>query len=63
MPTLLVIEPAAERPVLKWLGSLGVADLERLLDDGARAVRASRMSPAEGGQREGLGQPPSGGKS
>lgn len=42
-----MLDPAEERPALKWLGGLGVADLERLLDDGARAVRARRLRPAD----------------
>src|SRR6266702_4764785 len=46
-PTLFVIEPAEERPVLKWLGSASVKDLERLLSDGERAVRLSGATVAD----------------
>src|SRR6266702_4075682 len=46
-PTLFLIEPAEERPVLKWLGSASVKDLERLLSDGERAVRLSGATVAD----------------
>ena len=38
-PTFLVIDPVAERPALKWLGTATAADLARLLADGERAVQ------------------------
>ncbi len=38
-PTLLVIDPAHERAVLRWPGSVNAAQLVKLLDDGERAVR------------------------
>lgn len=37
-PTLLVIDPAREAVLLRWLGSANVQDLGGLLDDGARAL-------------------------
>jgi tetratricopeptide (TPR) repeat protein len=37
-PTYLVLEPGAGRPMLRWLGSATVAQLERLFDDAERAV-------------------------
>ncbi|HJZ84914.1 MAG TPA: tetratricopeptide repeat protein [Polyangia bacterium] len=40
-PTLLVIEPTAERAVLKWGSSATVPQLEKLLEDGERAARAT----------------------
>jgi len=40
-PTLLVLDPVAERPVLKWIGSASLKQLERLLDDGLVALRAA----------------------
>lgn len=40
-PTFYVIDPVAEEPVLKWYGSAGVKQLERLLDDGLLALRAA----------------------
>ncbi len=53
-PTLMVIDPATDQPVLRWAGSATVPELEQLLDDGERAVhgedplgRADRLA-AEG---------------
>jgi tetratricopeptide (TPR) repeat protein len=40
-PTYLVIEPAAEQPVLRWYGSATVRQLERLLDDALVSLRAA----------------------
>ena len=37
-PTLFVIDPAAEKVVLKYVGSATVTQLQRILDDGARAA-------------------------
>lgn len=39
-PTLLVVDAQEERPVFAWAGSATVPELERLLDDAARAVQA-----------------------
>jgi len=38
-PTFMVIDPAAEKAVLKWPGSASVKQFERLLDDGLVALR------------------------
>lgn len=38
-PTLFIVDPATNAVALKWLGSATVAQLEKMLDDGARAVR------------------------
>lgn len=38
-PTLLVIDPRTEQPLLKYFGALKVPGLEKLLDDGERAFR------------------------
>jgi thioredoxin-like negative regulator of GroEL len=38
LPTLYVIEPASEKPVVAWPGSLTAAELADLLDDAAAAV-------------------------
>jgi len=38
-PTLLVIDPATEAPVLRWLGSATTEQLTALLEDGERAAR------------------------
>ncbi len=38
-PTFLVIDPATEKPALKWLGTATAEDLTRLLADGERAVK------------------------
>jgi len=46
-PTFLVLDPAAEKPVLKWLGTATAADLARLLEDGERAVKAAAGDSAE----------------
>jgi tetratricopeptide (TPR) repeat protein len=37
-PTILVIDPESEQAVLRWIGSATVAQLEKLLDDGERAM-------------------------
>ena len=46
-PTLLVIDPATERVALRWAGTATAAQVEKLLRDGERALRASRSSAAE----------------
>lgn len=38
-PTLYVLDPRAEKAALKWAGSATVPQLEKLFDDGERAVR------------------------
>ncbi|MBK7857337.1 MAG: thioredoxin family protein [Archangiaceae bacterium] len=40
-PTLFIVDPQREQAVLKWLGTATVEQLEKLLDDGERAARAS----------------------
>jgi hypothetical protein len=40
-PTFLVLDPAAEKPILKWPGSASVKQFERLLDDGLVSLRAA----------------------
>ena len=62
-PTLMVIDAAHEKAVLRWPGSLNAAQLVKLLDDGERAagaggaaglgalVRADRLN-AEGKKKE-----------
>src|SRR3954467_11935653 len=40
-PTLFIIDPRTERVALKWPGVLTVPQLERLLDDGERAVKGA----------------------
>jgi len=40
-PSLYVIDPAKERIALRWVGGATVAQLEKVLQDGARAVRES----------------------
>lgn len=45
-PTLLVIDPADEKAVLRWPGSATVEQLQALLDDGERAVRADQARAA-----------------
>jgi tetratricopeptide (TPR) repeat protein len=46
-PTLLVVDPASERVVLRWAGTATAAQVEKLLLDGERALRARRASAAE----------------
>lgn len=41
-PSLLVIDAATERPILKWAGSATVGQVERLLDDARRAIRRAQ---------------------
>jgi tetratricopeptide (TPR) repeat protein len=41
-PTLFVIDPVAEKVVLKYVGSATVPQLQRILDDGARAAGHGR---------------------
>src|SRR5207237_1117702 len=40
-PTLFIIDPRTERVALKWPGVVTVPQLERLLDDGERAVKGA----------------------
>jgi len=44
-PTLFVIDPSTEKAQIKWLGSLNVSQLEKLLDDGEYAVRRAHTAP------------------
>src|SRR3954465_8647066 len=46
-PTLLVVDPAREAVVLKWLGRPNAADLSGILDDGARALDPAHADKAE----------------
>jgi tetratricopeptide (TPR) repeat protein len=48
-PTLFVLDPVAEKVVLKYVGSATVPQLQRILDDGARAAGQGRdgRKPAE----------------
>src|SRR5512137_590501 len=46
-PTFLVIDPATEKPVLKWLGTATAADLATLLADGERAVKGGPGESAD----------------
>ncbi|MCU1280702.1 MAG: thiol reductase thioredoxin [bacterium] len=43
-PTLMVIDAAREKAVLRWPGSLNAAQLVKLLDDGDRAVRGDAQA-------------------
>jgi len=38
LPTVMIIDPAPERVILRWLGSADVPMLERLFDDATRAL-------------------------
>jgi tetratricopeptide (TPR) repeat protein len=46
-PTLFVVDPEAERAVLKWSGAATVAQLEKLLDDAELAMGRRSGGPAE----------------
>jgi tetratricopeptide (TPR) repeat protein len=46
-PTFLVIDPATEKPVLKWAGTLDVPRLEKLFDDAEIALRTSGSNTPE----------------
>jgi tetratricopeptide (TPR) repeat protein len=46
-PTLLVIDPASETVALRWAGTATAAQVEKLVLDGERALRASRASAAQ----------------
>src|SRR5512135_2999854 len=46
-PTFLVIDPATEKPALKWLGTATAADLTTLLADGERAVKGAAGDDAD----------------
>jgi hypothetical protein len=46
-PTFLVIDPATEKPALKWLGTATAPDLARLLADGERAVKGAPGNGAD----------------
>jgi tetratricopeptide (TPR) repeat protein len=43
-PTLLVIDSASETVALKWYGALNVEELDKLLEDGDRAVRMTELA-------------------
>jgi tetratricopeptide (TPR) repeat protein len=46
-PTLLVVDPATEQPVVRWAGTATVAQIEALALDGERAIRAGQASRAD----------------
>ena len=57
-PTFFVVDSATGAIALRWSGSLTVRELERLLDDGERAVAAKRAPPAAAaGRRAASGAP------
>ncbi len=45
-PTLMVIDAATEKAVLRWPGSVNAAQLVKLLDDGERAARGGAAAAA-----------------
>lgn len=45
-PTLMVIDPVTEKPLLKWLGAANVEELTMLLDDVAGSQSAPNVSAA-----------------
>src|SRR5438093_317471 len=46
-PTFLVLDSRDQQPVLKWLGSATVPQIEKLLDDGERGVRGEARTASE----------------
>jgi len=46
-PTLLLVDPRTERPLLRWLGSVTDTQLVQLLDDGERAFRPAGADPLQ----------------
>jgi tetratricopeptide (TPR) repeat protein len=46
-PTLLAIDPATEQVLLRWAGTATVAEVEKLVLDAERALRAGRASRAD----------------
>lgn len=40
IPTYFVLDPTSGLPALRWVGAATVSELEKLLDDGERAVRS-----------------------
>src|SRR5215813_10630851 len=48
-PTFFFIDPSTEQAALTWASSLDVAQLEKLLDDGELAARASGGNTSEAG--------------
>jgi len=47
-PSLLVLDPTTEQVVLRWAGTATVSQIERLALDAERALRAERVSKADG---------------
>jgi thiol-disulfide isomerase/thioredoxin len=45
-PTLLVVDPATEKAVVRWSGTATAAEVERLALDGERMVKAERATRA-----------------
>jgi tetratricopeptide (TPR) repeat protein len=47
LPTFFIVDPAAEKPALKWLGSATAPQFVQLFADGERAVRAGVTEAAD----------------
>ena len=47
LPTFFIVDPAVERPALKWLGSATAPQFVQLFADGERAVRAGGAAAAD----------------
>lgn len=50
-PTLLVVDPAKETVVLKWLGSATVDQFNKLLDDGEKAMKVATQPKGSAEQK------------
>lgn len=47
LPTFFIVDPAVEKPALKWLGSATAPQFVQLFADGERAVRAGGAAAAD----------------
>src|SRR5512141_3396306 len=47
LPTYLVVDPATETPILRWVGGATVPQLQKILDDGSRALQKKATSGLE----------------
>jgi tetratricopeptide (TPR) repeat protein len=43
-PTMLVVDSATESVALKWVGALGLEEIDKLLEDGDRAVKLTGLA-------------------
>src|SRR5580765_13223 len=46
-PTLMIVDPATQRPLASHIGGLSLSDLNRFLDQGERAFQGAPRTPAD----------------